>query len=218
MELDFAHLKARHRAEREGFPQSLALRTHRALSWLRRAEQEPEDEDARFIFLWIAFNAAYACEVRDRHSFSERRQLLRFLKHLVDGDRKQHIYTLVWREFPRSIRLLLDNPYVFGPFWEYHAGDRREADWKSAFAQGKASAHRALGRMDTLRVLAIVLERLYVLRNQLVHGGATWMSQVNRPQVRDGVAILGLMVPVTIHLMMDNPGVAWGEPRYPVVD
>jgi hypothetical protein len=31
----------------------------------------------------------------------------------------------------------------------------------------------ALGRQDTVTVLSIVLSRIYVLRNQLVHGGAT---------------------------------------------
>lgn len=218
MQLDFASLKQRHRAIRDGFPQALSLRTHRALSWLQRAERETDDDDARFIFLWIAFNAAYASEVLDRRSFSERRQLLRFLKHLIDGDRERLIYGLVWTEFPRSIRLLLDNPYVFGPFWTYQIGDIRAAEWKAEFERSKAAAHRALGRMDTLRVLAVLLDRLYVLRNQLVHGGATWNSGVNRNQVRDGAAILGLLVPVIIHLMMEMPGVNWGLPCYPVVE
>jgi len=54
----------------------LAMRTHRALTWLHRAEQEPRDQDARFVFLWIAFNAAYANEISDRRDFSERRQFV----------------------------------------------------------------------------------------------------------------------------------------------
>jgi len=57
---DFERLKARQRAERERYPPNLGLRVHRALSWLGRAEQLVEDVDARFVFLWIAFNAAYA--------------------------------------------------------------------------------------------------------------------------------------------------------------
>ena len=63
MDLNYSVLKTRHREVRDNFPQALALRTHRALSWLQRAEQEVEDGDARFIFLWIAFNAAYANEI-----------------------------------------------------------------------------------------------------------------------------------------------------------
>ncbi len=57
--LTHTHLKARQRAERDQHAEGIALRTHRALSWLNRAEL-CDDKDGRFIFLWIAFNAAYA--------------------------------------------------------------------------------------------------------------------------------------------------------------
>ncbi|NEU35080.1 hypothetical protein GN156_30950, partial [bacterium LRH843] len=60
--LDHAALKAKQRAIREGFPETMGLRAHRAISWIGRAEACGEDDDARFIFLWIAFNAAYADE------------------------------------------------------------------------------------------------------------------------------------------------------------
>lgn len=43
-------LKTRQRAIRHTFPEGLGLRVHRALSWLNRADQETEDDDARFIF------------------------------------------------------------------------------------------------------------------------------------------------------------------------
>ena len=68
------------------------------------------------------------------------------------------------------------------------------------------------------RVIAIVFDRLYVLRNQLIHGGSTWGSSVNRNQVRDGAAIMGRLVPAVIWIMMCNGDQIWGEPRYPVVD
>ena len=45
-------------------------------------------------------------------------------------------------------------------------------------------------------VLAIVLARLYTVRNQLIHGGATWQGSVNRDQIRDGTAILNDFVPI----------------------
>src|SRR3546814_17373044 len=55
-----AALKAKQRAIRAGFPETMGLRVHRAISWIGRAEACGEDDDARFVFLWIAFNAAYA--------------------------------------------------------------------------------------------------------------------------------------------------------------
>ena len=67
-------------------------------------------------------------------------------------------------------------------------------------------------------VWSIIFSRLYTLRNQILHGGAAWNSNVNRDQIRDGVNILAKLVPVLISIMMDNPNTLWGDPCYPVVD
>jgi len=218
MELTYQELKARHRHLRDDFSPSLSLRTHRALSWLQRAEQETDDLDAQFIFLWISFNAAYANEIHDRKQFTERRLSLGFLKQLIKLDTKRLLYQITWDEFPKSIRLLIDNKYVYQPFWEYQNGRLDGDEWLSRFSRSKASANRALGKMDTQRVLATVFDRLYVLRNQMVHGGATWNSGVNREQIRDGANIMRRLVPTIIHIMMDNGAGFLGEPCYPVVD
>ena len=215
---DFASLKTRQREIRGGFSPGLSLRTHRALSWLNRAEREPADDDARFLFLWIAFNAAYANDFHDRKSLTERKMLLGFLNTLIMLDGQRLLYGIVWTEFPNSIRLLLQNRYVFQPFWDCQAGLLDEIEWRAAFERSRKSASRALGRTDTSRVLAEVFDRLYTLRNQIVHGGATWNSAVNREQLRDASAILCQLVPTIIHLMMENHLQVWGDPCYPVVD
>jgi hypothetical protein len=62
-----------------------------------------------------------------------------------------------------------------------------------------------------------VLSRLYTLRNQLMHGGATWNSSVNRDQIRDCANLLGKLVPLVIEIMMDNVNTLWGDACYPVV-
>ena len=77
---------------------------------------------------------------------------------------------------------------------------------------------RALEKRDTVRVLHLVFDRLYVLLNQIVHGGATWNRWVNRDQVRDGAASLAFLIPVFVDVMMDGPDEDWGRPSYPVVD
>ena len=216
--MDHASLKARQRTLRDGFPPSLGLRVHRALSWLHRAEQEPDDHDARFIFLWLAFNAAYAQEFHNRGDFSETRLLLKFLSRLIDADRERLLYELVWQRYPNSVRLLIDNHYVYQPFWDWVNSYISEAEWRDRFRRSRTSAHRALGRMNTKKLFAVTFERLYVLRNQVLHGGATWNSSVNRAQIRDGANILGDVVPIVIHLMMENAQGLWGEACYPVVE
>lgn len=216
--LRYPGLKARQRELRDGFPPALALRTHRALSWLHRAEQEPEDHDARFLFLWISFNAAYANEISNRRDFSERRLLVGFMNRLIDSDDEKLLYQMIWRRYPQSIRLLIDNRFVFQPYWDHLRGDLSDAEWREAFSKSKSSAHRALGRMNTKKVFAVTFDRLYTLRNQLMHGGSTWNSSVNRGQVTDGARILGDIVPIVIHLMMEHPNQLWGDPCYPVVE
>ena len=152
-QIDYHNLKTRQREIRENFPESLSLRVHRALSWLNRAEQEPEDHDARFIFLWVAFNAAYANEIPDRQHFSERKLFQGFLGRLIDSDSEKLLYELVWDQFPGAIRLLIDNKYIFQPFWDHHNGQITEEAWQLAFQRSKAAASRALGNMNTRKVM-----------------------------------------------------------------
>ncbi len=215
--MDHSELKARQRAEREAFHENLGLRVHRALSWLDRAEQHSGDSDAQFIFLWIAFNAAYATEIDERYRLSEQGTFRTFLQKLNDLDSQGRIADLIWTEFPGSIRVLLDNQFVFQDFWSFQNGTLTEDEWKQRFAAARKAAHRALGERDTVTVLSIVLSRIYTLRNQLMHGGATWNSSVNRSQVRDCTIILGKLVPLVIEIMMDHPETLWGDACYPVV-
>jgi hypothetical protein len=35
--------------------------------------------------------------------------------------------------------------------------------------------------------------------------------------VKDGAALLGVLLPVFINIMMDNPDHDWGTPYYPVI-
>lgn len=60
--MHYQTLMERQRVERDSYHPTLGMRVHQALSWLSRAEQA-DDLDGRFIFLWIAFNAAYATEI-----------------------------------------------------------------------------------------------------------------------------------------------------------
>ncbi len=71
---------------------------------------------------------------------------------------------------------------------------------------------------ETPALLGVVLNRLYTLRNQLIHGGATWNGKVNRKQLRDCTQLLGKLLPVIIELMLDHPEVEWGPACYPVVE
>ncbi len=211
------NLKEKQRRLRPAFPETLGLRVHRALSWLGRAEGAGEDGDVRFILLWVGFNSAYAGDVGTGLD-GERSVFKAYFEMLVGLDQGQRIYNAVWQRFPHEIRLLLNNKYVFQSFWNHHNGMDGHEDWPERLLASQRQIALAMGRSDTSRILSILFDRLYVLRNQLVHGGATWNSAVNRDQVRDGTAVLGSLLPVFIDIMMDNPNQDWGRPFYPVVD
>lgn len=212
----FEQLKEKHRRLRAGFPDHVSLRVHRSLSWLQRAELEREDDDVRFVLLWIGFNAAYANEVA-RPLDGERSAFANYFNLLVDLDCERRIYELVWTRFSQEIRLLLDNKFVFAPFWSHQNGVGGYDDWEARLSASKRAVGAALQRVDTARILSVLFDRLYILRNQLVHGGATWRGSVNRDQVRDCSALLSGLLPIFIDIMMDNPSRDWGRPFYPIV-
>lgn len=216
--LSFEFLKSKQRKIRNGFGDNLSLRVHRALSWLQRGEMENEDMDASFIFYWISFNAAYAKNIPEQTTTAERDSFSEYFKELIKLDQEQIIYNAIWEKFSGPIQLLLKNQYVFAPFWNHQNGISGYADWEQKFEQSKRVISSALRQQNTQMILTTMFSRLYVLRNQLVHGGSTWNSSVNRSQVQDGAKILAFLMPIFINLMMDNPTTKWGVPHYLVVD
>ena len=201
------------------FPDEL-LRIHRAIRWVERAEKEAEketaDPDAAFIFYWIAFNAAYARDMPRAH-FNEAGEFLDFIKRVDLVDKRNVIENYVILKMPKTIIRLVDNQYVFRDFWRHVNGDSKAAGWEQKLSESVRHTGLQLGHGDTVGVLTTLFDRLYVLRNQLVHGGATWNSSVNRVQVEDSAEIMRFLIPVFIDLMMDNAHIFNDPPYYPFV-
>lgn len=210
-----ATLKDRHREIREGQTEDARTRLHRAISWLGRSESESKDLDARFIFQWIALNSAYAREFSSEES--ERVRFHGFVATLVALDTDKALHQALFQQFSGPIRTLIENKFVFEPFWTALRTHESSGDWERTFANSRKAATDAIMRGETAKVLSIVFDRLYVLRNQLVHGGATWNSRVNRTQLKDATNILGTIAPQLISLMLDHPDHDFGEVLYPVV-
>ena len=213
----FTALKDKQRRLRDGFDAALSLRTHRAISWIRGAERaaHDRDDDGAFIGYWIAFNAAYVQRLQ-LHQKSRDKDLFRsYFERIVRLDRNRVVSEAIWYQFDGSIQTLLNNQFVFQLFWHWKHGNGY-ANWREHFNRHRRKAKDAFSRRDEAAVLETLFDRLYVLRNQLIHGGATWGGGLNRGQVRDGAAIMAALVPRFVDLMMDNPNEDWGEPPYPV--
>ncbi len=193
--------------------ENLELRLRRAKSWLARAKTESDDPDAAFIFYWIAFNAAYgrggrgASDMKERHLFDD------YFDTILSIDKGNVIRDIIIEKFNGPVRMLLENQWVYWRFWLSVFGMGSDY-WKSTFEVDRDNGLRAIAKGNTREVLNIIFDRLYVARNQIMHGGAAWKIGRNREQVRDGTRILAVLVPIFVDLMEANPQVDWGPPDY----
>lgn len=204
--------------DKNQFSSNSRIRIHRAISWLKCAENNEQDIDLKFISLWISFNSCYSgIEGNDDLISSENEKFDRFITSIVELDSHGIIHNVIWDKFSDSIRVLLNNKYAYKDFWSSIKYNNN--NWEKSFEHSNRKAFEFLAsRRTTAEFILIVLARLYTVRNQIVHGGATYQSFVNRGQVRDASEILSFLVPAFILIMIENPDIEWGELKYPRVD
>lgn len=208
-------------------------RMRRAKSWLNRSKKAERDSVKvkmkknqadfyyeQFIFLWIAFNAAYGQDLRKS---GERKQ---FLIEIMKRDYDNIIYKSIekMRERPRDpINSLIGNKYIFRPFWEYARGCMEKQKWLDLFDKSRIGFEKNYrvkkDRQAREAILVEIFERLYELRNQVFHGGTTFATGWGRDQIEDGSRILAVLVPKIITVMqnqIDNDPASeiWGETDY----
>ena len=182
----------------------------------RSAEENTSNHDLQFLSLWISYNACYAIDEKMEDNFTERKQFNEFISKLVSHDHEKRFYNLLWQKFSGPVRMIIENQFIFKPFWDAQRGEN--VNWKKLFDKSNEDANRFLAKNEVAKLIEVVLDRLYMLRNQLMHGGATYKSKVNRAQVRDACNILKLLIPIIIDIMMENRNEDWGEIYYPVVE
>ena len=207
------------KTNKDSRPDDYTVRLRRIETWLRRAEAAlgADDPDVAFVLYWIAFNAAYARDVSSRNP-DTLAAIRRYFRDLLDVDHRNAIREAIWNNCDDQIHTLVDIEYLYRAYWEHANAESKETvEWKGGFNNDKALVRDALqaNRYDHIRkVLRIVFDRLYVLRNQLVHGGAQFESHYNRDSVFDGARIMASLVPVCLDLMRASQGMNWGRPFF----
>lgn len=200
---------------KEQFNPNFRLKIWRSLSWLKNAEQS-EQLDLKFISQWIAFNAAYADELSN--ILGDKNTFIDFLKRICDYDTEKTLQKIINKHYQNEIKNLLEQPYTFQPFWDYHNGKKSEEDWQFSFRRMKKRINTAFTQQKTHIVLHVIFNHLYTLRNQLIHGGSTFESSANRKQLTESCVILGALVPAILVIMMNcHSEVDWGKPFYPYI-
>jgi len=208
-------LKKKLKLSSESNSENHNIRLHRAISWMKCSEDQSDNLDLQFLSLWISYNSCYSIDDDLDSTFKERTQFNTFINKLVKLDHEKRFFNLLWHKFSGPVRLLIVNEYLFKPFWQYQRGN--DVKWKNLHQKSIEDANKYLATEQTAELLKVVLDRLYVLRNQLIHGGATYKSKVNRMQLKDACNLLKLLVPVIIDIMIENHEEDWGRIYYPVI-
>lgn len=219
----------------------LSHRLRRSRSWLERAASE-KNADAKYIFLWISFNAAYAVDLnsKNRRSGKDPRYRKEYFEKLKQA--RFRINPAIHETLSKRIFSLMTNVYVFRPFWgavsrsdpfnwkNWEEGKGKEGKEGKDFRDELNEVQRCLPltrnttATDMNKVLKMTFDRLYVLRNQLMHGCSTQHDSapedrpLNRPQIKDGAKILEALMPLFLNTMENHPEIDWGEISYPVRD
>ena len=187
--------------------ESFLLRLRRAISWLDGAQQvesgvkeKDKNLSAQFIFLWIAFNALYAGkfdEFFDSKFRDGEKELKKYFDDiLIIEDAKTRIHKVFNDDILWEIHSLTKIIFVRSKFW-------RNYDKIKKFFQPNLLPKKIRIR-NTRKILHRVFECLYVLRNQLIHGGSTWGSKLNKKQLCLGIKIMQCLLPIFIDMEKRN--------------
>lgn len=206
------------------------------------AISKKEGVDQSFMFLWISFNAAYGYdpnvlepgetwqernEARKKEENKERKIINRFIRQIkaIDDSADAALTTLV-KSHGLVFGGLLRNPFMYRDFWHWVRNSRRRkakdfspSKWKSsengiAFAEENKPLNRIKNKD---KFLFVVFDRLHTLRNQMIHGGATYgPGSLNLSSVESGQQVLALLVPTILKIMLDAPlETKWRAISYP---
>ena len=201
----------------------MALRMRRATSWLQRAElamnsDDQDDFDAACVFYWISLNAAYAQDIPVNltrgKKWTDSEGFKRYADRIVERDITSSLAGLIFEHNREDVLRLTEDVYLCKDFWLVRNGSLSGQGWKARFEKECRLSRQYLMSRDrrlVREVLPLIFDRLYVLRNQLVHGGSTWQGSVNRTQVKLGASILSFLVPAFVSIMLENASADWGH-------
>ena len=201
-------------------------RIKRMDTWISHAEAASGDDDThlRFLFYWIAYEAAYQTHETgeaERHGEGRRELHRKLARH--DRGKLQSILHAQSDNIVRILELRQADP-SFWKRWEEDAECGTPEEWKTAFGRRVGSAKKRLNeavRSGVKKAISATLNNLFrnlsVVRNQIVHGASAGQDSHGRTQVILGAWLLKAFIPCFRDAIKANIHEDWGEPPYPRV-
>ncbi len=196
-----------------GGEQPTSIRFHRACSWIDRVEKnaECEDYDVDLVCLWIAFNSLYGqWDEKTREPRPDRERWRAFVDSVLRLDETGYVAASLV-EHKRLVMTLLEDEYLSSYFWKEPGAKRAEQSKKS-----KYNAQSWYIEKRWVKVLDELLERLYLMRCQLVHGAATHAGKLNRTSLTRCVWMMQRLLPAFLMVWIEHGADEdWGPMCYP---
>ena len=194
-------------------------RVARAIAWLEIAQHSNHDE-IQFMLHWISFNALYGQGDKVHKSGgTDIGMIENFLKAVVPHGKER-----LWRvleENARSARKILHLRQTYKRFWGAMYNEKDRCCWEEKFKAENDKAMKAYEKRNVMEFLVILFRRLYVARNQLMHGAASANInnhfRRNRTQVKNGIELLSKLVPTFIYIVAQADDINLGQIPYPRV-
>ncbi len=195
--------------------QNTAIRFHRACSWLGQVEanEHAESDDLSLISLWIAFNSLYGrWDPKRREPRPDRDCWRKFVDAILELDTTGYMSSMLI-DNKRLVLSLLDDEFLSGFFWQ-EPSQRRAGQVRKA----KRRAQAWYVEQRWVKILDEVLERVYLMRCQLVHGAATYRGKLNRTSLRRCILLMKKLVPAFLEVWIDHGADHdWGPMCYPPI-
>ena len=206
-------------------------RIERMSTWISHAKAEAisgeEEAHVRFLFYWIAYEAAYHMNETGgskRGHEKERRELHRRLALHDRGGRLQSILRAQKDDVVGILELRQAHPSFWRRVHVDNEGVKTVDEWKSAFqnrvrkmVEDLEEAVRSGIKWKIMETLNDLFEHLSIVRHQIVHGGSAGSKSRGRTQVIRGAKLLSEFVPCFYKSIEDNSDEDWGEPPFPHV-
>ena len=203
--------KERLNAEQDSHP--TAIRVHRAFSWMARVEnmEDGADLDVALICRWVAFNALYGqWDEEKREPATDFASWQRFLGRILELDATSQLGNALV-EHRNLVMSILDDEFLSRFFWEEPSDVRARKSKKAKYdAQTWYLENRWVMILDRL------VERIYLMRCQLMHGAATFGGRLNRESLGRCSDMLGHLLQAVLLAVIDHGADEdWGAMCYP---
>ena len=215
-------------------------RVRRMDAWIRRArvflrnhEQEkasvsPDAKNAlttgvhaQFMCWWIAFEAGYAREGPKGEASGSKKDMANFINCAMQKKVAWQSWHSALNRVKAHAITIIELPPASQKFWREGRG-ALAAQWEADFHKEAEKAKEELTRaisgdlQSTYKFLRMLcVERLYVVRNQIFHGGSSLDDSYGHPQVELSVKLLSELVHGFRQTISNNLDVDWKAVPYP---